>query len=558
MGDESRKIRQLEAVAELGLAAVGLDETELAQRIVGTASEVLDVEMAKVLELLPQGDGLHILAGVGWDAGLVGNPDVFVPTGRDSQAGFTLSSREPVVVEDLTTETRFTGPRLLLDHRVRSGISVNVAAPGGGARPWGVLGIHSRQPATFSQDDVAFVQALANLMSAKVGEASARRAQAEAESRSNQSRRLEAIGTLAGGIAHDFNNILTVITACTDLALRACEDDSSVARDLRTIQEVSQRAAGLTGQILAFGRKQVLQPRATDINAVVEGILRLLRRTFEENITLAFERGTDIGTIFVDPIQLEQVLMNLCINARDAMPEGGRLSVRTEWVVVGSEGEELEAWAEPGRYARLTVTDTGTGMAREELERVFEPFYTTKEVGRGSGLGLATVYGIIRQHKGMVRCSSEPGSGSSFEIYLPVVARPVQKATTAPAIRDAGGDETILLAEDEPLVRAVATRILEEAGYEVRVASDGQAAVEAFEADHDSIDLVVLDVVMPGLGGRKALARMRESASNLRFLLVSGYNDDRDDLAADERQAWVSKPYDADMLLSRVRQALDA
>ena len=506
--------------------------------------------MAKVLELRPD-RSLLLRAGVGWRPGLVGHATV--PVGRDSQAGHTLVSSEPLVVTDLATEPRFSGPALLLDHGVRSGISVTIP---GETTPWGVLGIHSTSAAHFTRDDVSFVQAMANLVGAKLRESNARAAQHEAEARLALWQKMEAIGTLAGGIAHDFNNLLTAILSYADLALDALPEGSPVRADLEQIVGATQRAGELTSQILAFGRKQVLRPRNTDLNLVVESTLRLLRRTLGEQVELDFVPGAALGHTFVDPTQMEQVILNLCVNARDAMPDGGRISIETQNVVINGEYVRAHPWAKPGRYVMLTVADTGVGMSREIVDRIFEPFFTTKELGRGTGLGLASVHGIVHQHGGMIQVYSEVGRGTLFKVYLPITSRAAHATERRPAGPRLRGSETILVAEDDPHVQRVVIRILQSAGYETVAAPDGEA-LEIFRAAAPSIDLVILDAVMPRVGGRQALREMRAIRPDLRFLLVSGYSDLTEELDPDERRAWVTKPYDPDSLLERVRRALD-
>ncbi|MDH5671435.1 MAG: ATP-binding protein [Myxococcales bacterium] len=553
MGEIERRVRQLESVAELGLAAVSIDLQTLFERVVQRAAEVLGVELAKVLMLQPDGDGLLLAAGVGWRAGLVGQARV--PTGHDSQAGYTLVAREPVVVEDLHAETRFSGPDLLEHHGVRSGISVAI---GGADGPVGVLGIHCPRPARFSHDDVAYVQSLANLLAAKVAEQRAREAQRDAEARLARGEKLEALGTLAAGIAHDFNNLLMVVVGCAELAQMRAEDQAELQEELERIMQAGQRAAELTAEILAFGREQEIEPRHVDLNRVVEDTVRLLRRTLGEQVELTFRPGEGLTPVFADPTKIEQVLLNLCVNARDAMPGGGAIVIDTAEQGAGAQLARRHGLQTGARLAVLSVRDGGAGIAPELLDRIFDPFYTTKEVGRGTGLGLSTVYGIVRQHGGAVEVDSRPGQGTTFRVYIPVASTPAPALAEPRRRGRPRGDERILLGEDDPAVRTVVEQILSAAGYRVTTAVDGRAALEVFERDPGAVDLVVLDAVMPRLSGLEALALMRDRRPELRFLLTSGYGESQGSTGPETGRAWVRKPYDSATLLGRVREVLDA
>ena len=341
-----------------------------------------------------------------------------------------------------------------------------------------------------------------------------------------QSQKMEAVGSLAGGIAHDFNNLLTAILGYCDLALESSEPQSVVRDDVQEIKRAAQRAAELTHQLLAFSRRQMLKPTVFALNSAVEGTEKILRRLISESIVLDLSLAPDSLLVRADPAQVEQVILNLAVNARDAMPRGGRLVLATgESVFMRSEmvaGGTLP----PGRYATLSVRDSGSGISLAIRDRLFEPFFTTKERGRGTGLGLATVYGIMQQSGGGVDVQSVPGEGSIFTVYFPLATEP-EPAATAQRLLEASerGEGTILLAEDDDAVRAIARAILQRAGYQVLDAHDGASALALAEAHAGHIDLLLTDVIMPGMNGRELAERMTLRRPGLPVLFVSGYTD---------------------------------
>jgi signal transduction histidine kinase/ActR/RegA family two-component response regulator len=404
-------------------------------------------------------------------------------------------------------------------------------------------------------------------MAAQIALAAARIRFVEAQAKSLEERRvlerqlfqvqkLESLGMLAGGIAHDFNNLLTVVLSSAALAEEQSEDDG-VLVEIRAISEAAERARQLTTQLLAMSRTQELELKAVDLNVQLTQLLTLVRRVLPANIEVDFIKAARLPLIEADAAQLDQVFMNLCINARDAMPTGGRLTLETEQVVVNSRYIETHPWAKPGRYVLTTVVDTGIGMSREVMDRMFEPFFTTKAPHAGSGLGLAVSYGIVRQHGGMFHCYSEPGIGSSFKVYLPALE--TLASSVGPRLRGTvpSGSERILVAEDDGGVRAVAIRILERAGYEVVAVDSGDQAVR--EAKKGGFDLVLVDVVMPGMSCREVVHRLNAAVPKLRILLTSGYTAGTNvaGLLEETGLELVRKPYDPDQLLRLVRRALD-
>ncbi|MBI1966852.1 MAG: PAS domain S-box protein [Gemmatimonadetes bacterium] len=383
----------------------------------------------------------------------------------------------------------------------------------------------------------------------------------ELESQLRQAQKMEAVGQLAGGVAHDFNNMLTAIIGLSALLLRDRTLAGPHRREVEEIQDAARRAATLTQQLLAFSRRQVLQPTVLDLNVVVAEMEELLRRLVGEHIELATSLATDLGLVRVDRNQLEQAIVNLVVNARDAMSGGGWLTIETANAELDAAYAESHPGAQPGRHVLLAVTDTGVGMDRETQTRIFEPFFTTKERGKGTGLGLASVYGIVKQSGGWIWVYSEPGRGSTFKIYLPRVEEPPERAVSRIAVEEpAGGTETVLLVEDESAVRGLAREALEQFGYQVLEAADGAQAVLLARDYPDRIHLLLTDVVMPGMPGSELAERLARARPDIRILFTSGYADTavsrRGVLALDV--AFLQKPYTPEVLARKVREVLDA
>ncbi|MGH7701002.1 MAG: response regulator [Gemmatimonadales bacterium] len=372
--------------------------------------------------------------------------------------------------------------------------------------------------------------------------------------------KMEAVGTLAGGVAHDFNNLLAAIRATVELALLDLPPDTPVRGDLTEVLEHADRAAALTRQLLAFGRKQVLEARIVDVNSLAAGTVKMLTRVIGADIRLVLEQAPDPTTVFADPGQLEQVLMNLCVNGRDAMPRGGELAILTERVTIDEEFCATHPWARPGDYVRLTVSDTGIGMDAATQARIFEPFFTTKAMGRGTGLGLAVVYGIVKQHGGLIHVYSEPGKGTTFRIYFPFRAEVPEVLAPDDAGELIGGSERILLAEDDDALRATTTKLLRRLGYEVIAVANGTEALDVLEERGDTFALVVLDVVMPGTPGTVVFQRVHARHPVVRFLFTTGYSPGTSHLEPlNSMPARVlTKPYGIQELARAVRRALDA
>ena len=370
--------------------------------------------------------------------------------------------------------------------------------------------------------------------------------------------KMEAVGNLAGGVAHDFNNLLAVIQGYLDLALEGVQPGSSVREDLEQIHETVDRAAALTRQLLAFGRRQAIEPKALEMNELLNGTVKMLKRIIGEDVQLAMHQTESPTTIMVDPGQFEQVLMNLCANARDAMPEGGELAMLTDRVELDEEFSLAHPWAHPGDFVRLTVSDTGVGIDEATRARIFEPFFTTKELGRGTGLGLSVVYGVVKQHAGLIHVYSEPGQGTSFKIYFPFRLETPDSARPEEVAPVTGGSETILLAEDDDDLRRTTTRLLQRLGYTVFAVADGQEAIETLIRQGDSIQLAILDVVMPGLSGPAVAEKFRATSPSTRFLFTTGYSPGTSHLAPLRTipGPLLPKPFGFVQLAKAVRRAL--
>ena len=377
------------------------------------------------------------------------------------------------------------------------------------------------------------------------------------------SQKMEAVGRLAGGVAHDFNNILTAIGGYADLLLADLAPDAPQRRDLEEIHLATQRAASLTQQLLAFSRRQVLQPKVISLNVLVPDIEKMLRRLLGEDILFATVLHPRLGNVRADPGQLEQVIVNLAVNARDAMPNGGRLTIETRNVELDDSYAADHPGVTPGRYVLLAVTDTGIGMDATTKSRIFEPFFTTKVRGKGTGLGLATVYGIVQQTGGHIMPYSEPAKGTTMRVYLPRVDDPVDpvRPPAAQATEIPRGTETILLVEDEAPVRAVTRQLLERNGYTVLEASDGLSALALIGNDHEGshVDLLLTDVIMPGMSGRELAHELKARRPEIRTLFMSGYTDDavvRHGML-EPGLAYLEKPFRPPVLLRKVREVLE-
>lgn len=392
----------------------------------------------------------------------------------------------------------------------------------------------------------------------------------ELEEQLRQSQKLEAIGRLAGGIAHDFNNALTVLIASSEVALSRLRSEDPMHRNLQLIARTARQASRLPQQLLAFGRKQVLRPRVVDLNEVmdlnrvvdlneiVRALVPMLRQLIPESIELVTVVDPELGHVKADAAQIDQVLVNLAANARDAMPQGGRLTIETRNAELEEAYTRRHIDVKPGSYVVLVVTDTGTGMDEETQAHLFEPFFTTKQVGKGTGLGLATVYGVVKQSGGHIGVQSEPGKGTTVEVYLPRTHDPLESMqSSGPPLTSLGGSETILLVEDDDTVREVAREILERSGYRVLAVPSGDEALRTMGTHAGPVHLLVTDIIMPRMSGYEVASNLTRRRPEIKVLFVSGYTDVPDGVW-DRHAPLLRKPFTPDVLLRAVRHVLDA
>jgi signal transduction histidine kinase/CheY-like chemotaxis protein len=409
--------------------------------------------------------------------------------------------------------------------------------------------------ASISKDEVGVVTSAFNHLRSSLQQG--QEEQKLLEQRLRQAHKMEAVGRLAGGVAHDFNNLLTVIRGNADLLSDRVGAEPQ-KKNVEQIQKAADRAVGMTRQLLAFSRMQVLQPRVLDLNAIVSEMGKMLPRLIGEHIEYSFASQTDLYPVLADPGQIEQVVMNLAVNARDAIPNGGKLVVRTNNVEVTQAEAAKRAAMLPGSYARISVSDSGQGMDEETKAHIFEPFFTTKEVGKGTGLGLATVYGIVKQSQGFIWVESEPGKGSTFEIFLPRTStaagnRPAAEA--APKLERATG--TVLIVEDEVGVRDLAREFLQQAGYKVLEAHDGPDALLVSGRYMGTIELLLTDMVMPRMSGLEVAKTLVAKRPAMKVLIMSVYSDFQIDANDAPRAASIAKPFSMASLVRKVREVLD-
>ena len=378
------------------------------------------------------------------------------------------------------------------------------------------------------------------------------------EDQFRQAQKMEAVGRLAGGVAHDFNNLLMVISGYAEVMLASLDQESPLHEKARSIQQASDRATTLTRQLLAFSRKQLLELKVVDVNVIVADMERLLQPLIGENVELTTKLAPDAGHTRADAGQLEQVLMNLVVNAKDAMPNGGKITVQTQNVTLDENHRGGQTFIRPGNYLMLSVSDNGTGMDKETQSRIFEPFFTTKEKGKGTGLGLSTVYGIVKQTGGYVIVQSEEGRGTTFHIYLPRVEEPAEKHAVPVARAAAGGTETVLLVEDEESVRQLVRDTLAAKGYKVVEAENGEAGLAAAAEHKGKIDMVITDVVMPGMGGRELVKQLALARPEAKVLYLSGYTEDAivSEGTIEKGTAFLQKPFTLQSLSRKVREVL--
>jgi signal transduction histidine kinase len=371
--------------------------------------------------------------------------------------------------------------------------------------------------------------------------------------------KLESVGRLAGGVAHDFNNMLGIIIGHTEMAMVQLDPSQPLYDDLSEIRKAAERSADLTRQLLAFARRQTASPRLLNLNDTIESMLKMLRRLIGEDIDLVWQPRAGIWPIKMDPTQIDQILANLCINARDALVDVGKIIIETDNVIIDTDCFSDHTYVSPGEYVLLSLSDNGCGMDKETLRKVFEPFFTTKEIGKGTGLGLSTLYGIVKQNKGFVNVYSEPGQGTTFKIYFPrfhTIADPIQTTISPEPIKK--GQETILLVEDEPTILDMTTKMLERLGYSVLAANTPGEAIRLGEKHSGDIHLLMTDVIMPGMNGQDLAKKLLSLYPDLKHLFMSGYTADiiSHHGVLDEGVPFIQKPFSVLNLSTKIREVL--
>ena len=513
----------------------------------------LGTALARIWTLNAGTKMLELQASAGLDTHLDG-PPAHIPMGS-SEIGLIAEERRPHLTNDVQHDLRGDDPDWARREELQSFAGHPLLVAG---EIVGVMAVFARAPLT----DVGFVAiaSVADAIAVRIRGTLADQANTVLVEQLRQAQKMEAVGRLAGGVAHDFNNLLSVVLSYSELLLEDVKEGDPIRGDIHEIHRAGVRAAELTRQLLMFSRQQVIEPRVLDLNEVVSGTDRMLRRLVGADVDLTWSPGASLGHVYVDPGSIEQVIVNLAINARDAMPTGGKLSIETANVMLDEEYVKTHLGARPGPHVLLSVTDTGTGMDKATLARIFEPFFTTKETGKGTGLGLATVFGIVQQSGGTVWVYSEPGLGTTFKVYLPRVdaqadeLRPKRPPTTL------RGSETILLVEDEDQVRDVARGILRRHGYKVIEARNAGEALLHCERHQGTIDLLLSDVVMPQMSGTELAKRLVAARPEMKVLCMSGYTDEAvvRHGVIDASFAFLQKPLTVDALTSKVREVLDA
>jgi two-component system cell cycle sensor histidine kinase/response regulator CckA len=374
-----------------------------------------------------------------------------------------------------------------------------------------------------------------------------------------QAQKMEAVGTLAGGVAHDFNNLLQAILGYTDLLLLRMSESEKLCRELEQIKRSADRGAELTQQLLTFSRRVESKLRPTDLNHEVKQVYKLLQRTIPKMVNIELRLDEHLRTINSDPAQMEQIMMNLAVNAKDAMLEGGTLLIETKNVTLDEDFCRKHVGAKPGDFVCLRISDTGHGIGKDKLDKIFEPFFTTKESGKGTGLGLAMVYGIVKNHCGYILCDSEVGLGTSFEIYLPMIEQPCETSEDREqATPPLGGSETILLVDDEITIRDLGSQILSHFGYKVLTAPDGESALVLYRTGNEPVDLFILDLIMPGMGGKQCLEEILKIEPTARVLISSGHalDDSIKQVIESGTVGFIKKPWNSRQMLQAIDAAL--
>lgn len=549
----------LESIRELSEALFQYtDVDDMVRQVLHTALDVIGGDAGSILlaehiaehqhlvfryVIGPSADQLHGTT-IPWDKGI---------------AGAVFSTGRPEIISAVHQDPRhFSMTDRLTGYDSRDMIVVPLKRHGG--EPIGVIEILNKTTGPVSRDDLDMLIVVASIAAAAIERTNTAETLRQKDLQLQQSQKMEAMGRLAGGIAHDFNNLLTVMQGFSELLLGALTPATPMRKFAEEILQAVERATGLTKQLLTFSRKQVLEPRIVTLNELVLNIEKMLRQLIGKDISLLPNLDPQLGLVKADPGQIEQVIMNLAVNARDAMPMGGSLTIETANVELDDRAIQQIHGLHPGRYVMLAVTDTGFGMDQATQAKLFEPFFTTKAPGKGTGLGLSIVYGIVKQSNGHVAVLSEVGHGTTFKIYLPQVEAPASASPLAAPTPDAArGSETILVVDDEEQIRNLACGVLQTKGYRVLTAGNGREALRICRESSEPIHLLVTDLVMPDMNGRDLVRYATPLQPAMHVLYVSGYPDDAE-LRSEEapgKAAFLQKPFNSETLLHRIRQTLD-
>jgi len=571
-------LRQQAAIARFGSFALReRDLMKILAEAVRVCAEGLSVPFSKVCQYRPEHNDLLIVAGYGWQEGVVG--DVVSRADMSSPQGRAFTTGEPSICDDLQKGTYLDLPPFYAAHGIVSIIDVIIR--GSDSRPYGILEIDNDQQHDYDQYDINFLTGFANVLAEAVSTAergAARQVTVDfmkalveekdrllydksvADLQLRQAQKMEAVGQLTGGIAHDLNNILTVITGTIEILVEGVADRPELSAITKMIEEAAARGADLTQRLLAFARKQPLQPREVDVNALVIEAANLLRPTLGEQIEVHLALAGDASRALIDPSQLTNAILNLALNARDAMAEGGKLTIETGNVVLDDNYANMSGDVAAGNYVMVAVADSGHGIPANILDNVFEPFFTTKEVGKGSGLGLSMVYGFVKQSNGHIKIYSEEGHGTTLRMYLPQATGAAPSAEQETVSSFEGGDETILVVEDDNLVRTFVVGQIKSMGYVTLAARNAAEALMVIDSDQE-IDLLFTDMIMPGsMNGRQLADRALQHRASLKVLFTSGYSNEAiiHHGQLDAGVLLLAKPYRKSDLARMIRAALVA
>jgi len=583
MTDDAAKVqkllRQQAAIAQFGSFALRQrDLSKILAEAVRVCADGLNAPFSKVCQYRAKQNDLLIVAGYGWQDGVVG--DVVSRADLSSPQGRAFTTGQPSICDDLQTGTYSDLPPFYAAHGIVSIIDVIIR--GTDEQPYGILEIDNNRRHDYDQHDINFLTGFANVLAEAVSTASRGAAlqvtvdvmkalveekdrllyeKNAADLQLRQSQKMEAVGQLTGGIAHDLNNILTVITGTIEILAEAVADRPELVTIAKMIDEAAERGADLTQRLLAFARKQPLQPREVDVNSLVIEASNLLRPTLGEQVEVQIMLSGDTARALIDPSQLTNAILNLALNARDAMPDGGKLTIETSNVILDDSYAGIHSEVTAGPYVLIAVTDSGHGIPAGILENVFEPFFTTKDVGKGSGLGLSMVYGFVKQSNGHIKIYSEAGLGTTVRIYLPQaigLAQPITDELASTSILE-GGDETILVVEDDDLVRTFVVGQIQSLGYRTLAAVNADAALVVINSAQ-AFDLLFTDMIMPGsMNGRQLSDAARRRRPSLSVLFTSGYTENTVIYGRlDAGVLLLAKPYRKSDLARMIRAALGA